>query len=127
MGKSIENLFSTEETITLNLKNMHYQVRKYREEVEFLKEKYPDEARSKSMKHYKKIFKFYDKHLISALIESAEMEQKHIAVIKKNPDPEFKPLVEEAQCHQELSKKFRNRFQQMHREFHTYTETLKKI
>jgi hypothetical protein len=123
---TIDNLFYTGETITLNLRNMHYQVCLYREEVHILKGKYPAEASSDKMKHYKKIFKFYDKHLIPALRESAAMEQKHIAVIKKNPDPEFKPLVEEAQYHQELSKKFRTRFQEMHREFHTYSQSLRK-
>lgn len=126
MEKTIKNLFNTEETITLNLKNMHYQVRKYRDEVNALKVKYPSEAKSDKMKHYKKIFKFYDKHLIPALIESSVLEQKHMDIIDKNPDPDFKPLIEEAQFHQELSMKFRTRFQAMHREFHAYTRTLGK-
>ena len=126
MKTEIENLFNNGETIILNLRNMHYHIRKYREEVKKLRGTYPGQANSEEMKSFRKIFRFYDKHLIPALKESIAMEQKHIGLIMKNPDPKFKPLEEEAKSHQAIIIRFKNRFEEIHEEFYTYTQRLKK-
>ncbi|MFK7905846.1 MAG: hypothetical protein AB8B69_12005, partial [Chitinophagales bacterium] len=44
----------------------------------------------------------YKKHLIPAIQELAILEQKHLKLILKNPDPEFLPIQEEFDFHKNL-------------------------
>ncbi len=126
MIKSIENLFDNKEPITLSLNSIHYQLLKYRYELKKLSATYQNQANTKEMNSYAKIFKFYDRHLIPALKKSIEMDQKHIALIRKNPDSKFKPSEEEAHSYQGIFTKFEDRFEQIHKEFYAFTQRLKQ-
>lgn len=125
MQKEIQNLFNKEEWIVLNIKNTGHQVRLYLNELQRLGEKYDLTAFSEKAEWYQKVFEYYKDDLIPAIQETAEMEMKHIATFAKNPDSGFHPEIE-VQNHQQLTKQFLSRFEQIHMEFHQFTLEVKK-
>ena len=126
MNAKMKNLFNGEEIVILNLKNMHYQVSIYLDELKKLRSLEHSATEEVEFERFDKIFKYYKKKLIPALQESAEMEARHIKVLKKNPDPDFKPLRQEVEFHQQLMTRFTLRFEEVHSEFHRFTVNFKK-
>ncbi|MFT4762282.1 MAG: hypothetical protein ACI9XO_004389 [Paraglaciecola sp.] len=125
MQKEIQNLFNKEEWIVLNIKNTAHQVKLYLAELHRLTEKYDLTAFADKAKWYQQVFEYYRDDLIPAIQEAAEMEMKHIAVFDKNPDTDFHSEIE-IQIHQQLTKQFLSRFEQLHAEFHQFTLEVKK-
>jgi hypothetical protein len=122
--RKFRDLFNTEEWILHNLKNAKYQVKFYLQEIEKASEKQPSEQDQKVLLWYRSVFEYYRDDLIPALLESADMEERHLDVLTKNPDPKFEPLRSEVEYHQELNKKFFIRFEEIHREFHGFIHGL---
>lgn len=126
MKAKMKNLFNGEEVIILTLKNISYQVTKYRLEINELETMEMDAEQAHDLTSLSKIFKYYEKKLIPALTESAEMEERHLKVFKKNPDPHFEFLQSEVEFHQHLIHRFEKRFEELHKELHTLATNIKK-
>ena len=118
MSKKIKNLSNKEEWIILDLKNMRHQVSIFLREIEKNEDK-SDIDKSK-LAWYKKVFTYYRDHLLPALQESAEMEDRHLAILKKNPDTGFSAIAKEVEYHQALYIEFSNRFETIYKEFHEF-------
>lgn len=125
MQKKIKNLFNNEEWIILNLQNAGYQVKTYLIQLQTLKEKYDLSELKERVNWFEQIFSYYKTDLIPAIQETAEMEKRHIAIFDRNPDEEFNPQIEVAN-HQQLTKQFLTRFEQVHKAFYDFTVQAKK-
>lgn len=124
MNKKIKNLFNQEEWIILNISNCAHQVNVYLNQLKKLKQAKPDKIDEQEFIRFKRIFKYYKKHLIPTIQEFALLEQKHLNLVSKNPDPEFTPILDEFSFHKTLMIKFTKRFEEIHKEFHQfYTKT----
>lgn len=126
MNQKIKNLFNQEEWIILTLNNCAHQVNLYLEQLQKLKAQYPDKIDPETFKRFKKIFKYYKKHLIPAIQDFANLEQKHLKLILKNPDIEFQPILEEFTFQKNLMTRFTRRFEEIHKEFYEYWQAVKK-
>ena len=125
MQRKMQNLFKNEEWIILNLHNAGYQVKTYLSQLEALREKYDLGELKTQAKWFKKIFTYYREELIPAIQETAEMEKRHIVIFDKNPDTDFDPQVE-VDNHQQLTKQFLTRFEQVHKAFYEFCISAKK-
>jgi len=122
----MKNLFNGEEIIILTLKNIDYQVSQYRNEIKELESMDMDAEQAHDLTSLSKIFKYYKKKLIPALKESAEMEARHLKILRKNPDPDFEVLQSEVEFHQHLMHRFEKRFEELHKELHALATAIRK-
>ena len=127
MNKKIKNLFEQEEWIVLNLSNCAHQVNLYLAQLRTLKEEHAAEMDKQEFKRFKHIFKYYKKHLIPAIQEFALLEQKHLKLVAKNPDPAFTPILDEFNFHKHLTTRFTKRFEEIHKEFYQFYTTTTKL
>ena len=118
MTHKIKNLTNQEEWIILDLKNMKHQVRLFLKEVDSCKTS--EKLDQSKLTWYEEVFRYYLADLIPALEESAEMEDRHMALLKKNPDEGFSLITKEVEYHQALYIEFSNRFETIYREFHEF-------
>ena len=125
MQKKIKNLFNTEEWIILNLKNAGYQVKTYLTQLDTITAKYHLGELNDKAVWFKQIFEYYKEDLIPAIQETAEMEKRHIEIFERNPDVDFDPQVE-VDNHQQLTRQFLTRFEQLHKSFYDFTISAKK-
>jgi hypothetical protein len=117
MPNKIKNLSNKEEWIVLDLKNMKHQVKILL--IEITKKENLEGQLSDKLSWYKKVFTYYQDQLLPALQESAEMEKKHMAIVKNNPDPSLNILTSEVEYHQSLYNQFAQRFEEIYHEYHT--------
>jgi len=127
MDSKIKNLSNQEEYIIISLSNCAYQVNLYLDQLKKLKQEYPDNIDKKEFHRFKRVFKYYKKHLIPAIQEFAKIEQKYLNLILKNPDPDFTPILEEFNFQKDLMTRFRNRFEEIHKEFYQFCMRTKTI
>lgn len=120
MNNKIKNLFNQEEWIVLTLSNCAHQVNLYLKQLKKLKQEHPEEIDEQEFNRFKRIFKYYKKHLIPAIQKLALLEQKHLKLISKNPDPEFTPILDEFNFHKNLMAKFTKRFEEIHKEYYRF-------
>lgn len=52
------------------------------------------------------------------------MEEKHLLLSGKNPDPNYQPFVIEFQNYKEEVNQFLKRFEEVHKEFYVYVKLL---
>jgi hypothetical protein len=126
MNKKIKNLFDKEQMLELNLHNCNHQLGLYLEKLKQIKVENKLDAEQKiQLKHFNEIFKYYKKDLIPALEEILKMDAKHLKLIKKNPDPKFRPVEIEFTNHEKMIKEFFHRFESIHKEFYGLTVQIK--
>ncbi|MFT4567617.1 MAG: hypothetical protein ACI9FN_002584 [Saprospiraceae bacterium] len=73
------------------------------------------------LKWYEDVFNYYHNQLLPALQESAEMEERHLKILKNNPDDGFSPLTKEVKYHQALYNDFSKIFEEFYSAFHDFT------
>lgn len=125
MEHKIQNLFNKEEVILLNLKNISYQVQIYKKKLEKIFDSYILDDLEEKAQWFSKIFEYYKRDLIPALQESAEMEERHIKILERNPDSKFEALRAEVESHQLLTNQVIKRFEQLHADFYKFTISVK--
>lgn len=118
MPNRIKNLRNKEEWIVLDIKNMKHQVAIFLGEID-RKNNVSGHLDDKLL-WYKKVFFYYQDQLLPALQESAEMEERHIEIVKNNPDPALSIMTSEVEFHQNIYRQFTKRFEEIYKEFHAY-------
>jgi len=116
----MKNLFDKEEVLELNLKNIAYEINIYLKQlIDFLNQDNIEQYQEKAH-WYQSIFKYYAEDLIPALEESAAMEEKHLELMNRNPDAQYRPIKMEIDCHQHIINTFIDRFQDIHKTFYDF-------
>ena len=118
MPNRITNLRNKEEWIVLDIKNMKHQVAIFLGEID-RKNNVSGHLDDKLL-WYKEVFLYYQDQLLPALQESAEMEERHIEIVKNNPDPALSIMTSEVEFHQKIYRQFTKRFEEIYKEFHAY-------
>lgn len=119
-ASTMKNLFNKEEVLELSLKNIAYEINIYLKQLsEFLEQENIDDYLEKA-KWFQSVFKYYLEDLIPALEESAAMEEKHLELMKRNPDPNYQPIKMQIDCHQRIINTFIERFQNTHEAFYNF-------
>jgi len=117
MNKKIKNLSNKEEWIVLDLKNMKHQVGLFLRTIKKKKDSHLD---AEKLNWFEEVFSYYHDHLLPALQESAEMEERHLLILENNPDDGFSPLKKEVEYHQALYGEFAKRFEEIYKSFHAF-------
>lgn len=122
MSRRIKNLSNKEEWIILDLSNMMHQVTIFLNEIEKVRDR--EKVDLKKLDWYQDVFVYYRDYLLPALNESADMEERHLDILKSNPDTGFSILDREVEYHQALYLEFSKRFEEVYKEFHAFVHRI---
>ena len=117
---TMENLFNKEEVLELNLKNITYEIKIYLKQISELFQQENIQDYLEKATWYQTVFKYYVKDLIPALEESAAMEEKHLELMNRNPDTQYRPIKMQIDCHQHIINTFIVRFQDIHETYYEF-------
>ena len=121
MTKKIKSLLHNGRVLEVNLSNCDYLVSLYLKQLNEFETYHNQEMEREKSNWFRNLFNYYQNNLIPALEESLRLDEKHLELIKKNPDSNnFQPVRIEIRHHKKLMNQFFRRFEQIHREFLEY-------